>query len=171
HIKPPPSATPTLSLHDALPIFSADGDTRTSTVSVAPPAGLPEQVRVSATTQVVSGPDYGTYGLHCFYNDDGDNVTYYSATVRVDGSAAQIRRHGGEQGSTHLEEVTAKPVSGFLTPSRDAEEAPVNTFDFTCELDPEADTVTLNLWLRSEEHTSELQSRENLVCRLLLEKK
>src|SRR5690606_40569604 len=27
-----------------------------------------------------------------------------------------------------------------------------------------------SLW-RSEEHTSELQSRENLVCRLLLEKK
>src|SRR5436309_4883098 len=27
------------------------------------------------------------------------------------------------------------------------------------------------LRLRSEEHTSELQSRENLVCRLLLEKK
>src|SRR5690606_42165652 len=27
------------------------------------------------------------------------------------------------------------------------------------------------LVLRSEEHTSELQSRENLVCRLLLEKK
>src|SRR5436309_12392529 len=26
-------------------------------------------------------------------------------------------------------------------------------------------------WHRSEEHTSELQSRENLVCRLLLEKK
>src|SRR5690606_42027508 len=25
-------------------------------------------------------------------------------------------------------------------------------------------------WSRSEEHTSELQSRENLVCRLLLEK-
>src|SRR5690606_41915184 len=29
----------------------------------------------------------------------------------------------------------------------------------------------LRLRLRSEEHTSELQSRENLVCRLLLEKK
>src|SRR5690606_40120810 len=26
-------------------------------------------------------------------------------------------------------------------------------------------------WIRSEEHTSELQSRENLVCRLLLETK
>src|SRR5690606_36942872 len=30
---------------------------------------------------------------------------------------------------------------------------------------------TLAGFLRSEEHTSELQSRENLVCRLLLEKK
>src|SRR5436309_12729788 len=31
--------------------------------------------------------------------------------------------------------------------------------------------LELGRWLRSEEHTSELQSRENLVCRLLLEKK
>src|SRR2546429_7084442 len=30
---------------------------------------------------------------------------------------------------------------------------------------------TARKWLRSEEHTSELQSRLNLVCRLLLEKK
>src|SRR5690606_39452061 len=30
--------------------------------------------------------------------------------------------------------------------------------------------LVLDIW-RSEEHTSELQSRENLVCRLLLEKK
>src|SRR3989442_5470558 len=28
-----------------------------------------------------------------------------------------------------------------------------------------------NSWMRSEEHTSELQSRPHLVCRLLLEKK
>src|SRR5436309_3933642 len=37
-----------------------------------------------------------------------------------------------------------------------------------------ATTFTASRWswpLRSEEHTSELQSRENLVCRLLLEKK
>src|SRR5207302_8312982 len=34
------------------------------------------------------------------------------------------------------------------------------------------DTLTIGVRsLRSEEHTSELQSRENLVCRLLLEKK
>src|SRR5690606_40703380 len=33
------------------------------------------------------------------------------------------------------------------------------------------DRVKLPIVTRSEEHTSELQSRENLVCRLLLEKK
>src|SRR5690606_41701933 len=33
------------------------------------------------------------------------------------------------------------------------------------------DSLKLIFLLRSEEHTSELQSRENLVCRLLLEKK
>src|SRR5690606_41377416 len=33
------------------------------------------------------------------------------------------------------------------------------------------DDVAGRARLRSEEHTSELQSRENLVCRLLLEKK
>src|SRR5690606_41697237 len=32
-------------------------------------------------------------------------------------------------------------------------------------------SATCCSWPRSEEHTSELQSRENLVCRLLLEKK
>src|SRR3712207_7007766 len=31
--------------------------------------------------------------------------------------------------------------------------------------------ISLNLLIRSEEHTSELQSRQYLVCRLLLEKK
>src|SRR3712207_6904491 len=32
-------------------------------------------------------------------------------------------------------------------------------------------TPPRGLWFRSEEHTSELQSRQYLVCRLLLEKK
>src|SRR3712207_8418504 len=34
-----------------------------------------------------------------------------------------------------------------------------------------ADLLILNRQMRSEEHTSELQSRQYLVCRLLLEKK
>src|SRR2546421_2496764 len=36
---------------------------------------------------------------------------------------------------------------------------------------PDRTAATLTAWLRSEEHTSELQSRSDLVCRLLLEKK
>src|SRR5690606_39374700 len=37
---------------------------------------------------------------------------------------------------------------------------------------PDGQSLTFSFFeLRSEEHTSELQSRENLVCRLLLEKK
>src|SRR3712207_8783824 len=35
----------------------------------------------------------------------------------------------------------------------------------------DTDTLLIVLVLRSEEHTSELQSRQYLVCRLLLEKK
>src|SRR5690625_5911495 len=34
-----------------------------------------------------------------------------------------------------------------------------------------AGLITMPSWFRSEEHTSELQSRGHLVCRLLLEKK
>src|SRR2546430_5513248 len=38
-------------------------------------------------------------------------------------------------------------------------------------VDGDGVTVVGDLALRSEEHTSELQSQSNLVCRLLLEKK
>ena len=37
--------------------------------------------------------------------------------------------------------------------------------------EPTPDALALPLGIRSEEHTSELQSLTNLVCRLLLEKK
>src|SRR3989442_7304833 len=37
--------------------------------------------------------------------------------------------------------------------------------------DPELETEFLRRLMRSEQHTSELQSRPHLVCRLLLEKK
>src|SRR6266540_2363644 len=36
---------------------------------------------------------------------------------------------------------------------------------------PEIDRIKARLGVRSEEHTSELQSHHDLVCRLLLEKK
>src|SRR5688572_30990605 len=43
------------------------------------------------------------------------------------------------------------------------------TVDAKGEIAALADTI--NFMIRSEEHTSELQSQSNLVCRLLLEKK
>src|SRR5206468_10290969 len=39
------------------------------------------------------------------------------------------------------------------------------------DLESRADTQPMQEVIRSEEHTSELQSRSDLVCRLLLEKK
>src|SRR5690606_41770338 len=51
----------------------------------------------------------------------------------------------------------------------DFEDGFYDTYTLYC-YDTEGNTVAIEV-SRSEEHTSELQSRENLVCRLLLEKK
>src|SRR2546427_4187357 len=53
------------------------------------------------------------------------------------------------------------------------EEEPHQDRDQKVDQDENADVAALALHalIRSEEHTSELQSQSNLVCRLLLEKK
>src|SRR5436309_10784296 len=50
-------------------------------------------------------------------------------------------------------------------------DAGIGPGDRVIEIGAGLGSLTLALDARSEEHTSELQSRENLVCRLLLEKK
>src|SRR5260221_11913395 len=45
------------------------------------------------------------------------------------------------------------------------------SFDRTCDCRPARSSACCALKNRSEEHTSELQSHSDLVCRLLLEKK
>src|SRR5690606_41371150 len=52
--------------------------------------------------------------------------------------------------------------------SRQTYSSPV---DVSSQRDPTLNPSARSSPCRSEEHTSELQSRENLVCRLLLEKK
>src|SRR3712207_7483618 len=52
----------------------------------------------------------------------------------------------------------------FVTPRKAGEPQPIDELPF-------AIGARLEVRLRSEEHTSELQSRQYLVCRLLLEKK
>src|SRR3712207_7914819 len=60
---------------------------------------------------------------------------------------------------SHLELRLTATDSGGLTDTK------------SVRLDPRTVSLTLSTSPRSEEHTSELQSRQYLVCRLLLEKK
>src|SRR5690606_39558649 len=65
-----------------------------------------------------------------------------------------------------LETIYREEVQKELEKAKKAEETEVieeDSANVEAEVTPESS--------RSEEHTSELQSRENLVCRLLLEKK
>src|SRR3989475_5223570 len=58
----------------------------------------------------------------------------------------------------------------FRSPALDLE-AVTATVDDVVDRDPGSDVCQRAPRERSEEHTSELQSQSNLVCRLLLEKK
>src|SRR5690606_40401078 len=62
----------------------------------------------------------------------------------------------------------AQRLERLVTQLLDLERIDVDRFPLKPE---DGDLLALVRESRSEEHTSELQSRENLVCRLLLEKK
>src|SRR3712207_8834652 len=59
----------------------------------------------------------------------------------------------------------ASPCSAAASPCADGKAPPAPCPACTCS------AMCATCWTRSEEHTSELQSRQYLVCRLLLEKK
>src|SRR3712207_7635293 len=67
-----------------------------------------------------------------------------------------------------LEDVYHKPHSYYISRYPAGREATV--YEGQIDLQWRNDTDT-GVYIRSEEHTSELQSRQYLVCRLLLEKK
>src|SRR5690606_41008408 len=89
------------------------------------------------------------------------------STIGSDASASQARfRASSIDSSDHWpHSVTAK----FIWVRRRCS-AIVQTATASATSKPSPDT-TVGIHSRSEEHTSELQSRENLVCSLLLEKK
>src|SRR2546430_13760899 len=65
--------------------------------------------------------------------------------------------------------LTQGQFTGFTPTTFENSEA--NAVNSIVENDNRSTTWTFTNTLRSEEHTSELQSQSNLVCRLLLEKK
>src|SRR2546430_13673215 len=59
----------------------------------------------------------------------------------------------------------------FRSPTAAIQRGPQGTYIYGVAKDPATKDTVARIYSRSEEHTSELQSQSNLVCRLLLEKK
>src|SRR3712207_8812419 len=86
----------------------------------------------------------------------------YTTLFRSDGRLSVLAT---AQKATGLQRPQAQALLGrFLFSGWDEHEKPVSVLSG-------GERRRLALALRSEEHTSELQSRQYLVCRLLLEKK
>src|SRR5690606_41365389 len=79
--------------------------------------------------------------------------------VEIDSTSASALE---AMGWIEFKQGSAEDAVRWLTRAAELEDASARVFEHLGDVH-EA--------LRSEEHTSELQSRENLVCRLLLEKK
>src|SRR2546429_10015851 len=88
-------------------------------------------------------------------------------------AVAQRRRARGEQELARHEEVVRHRVRGQVGQIAEAEGAQRIGMSQVENLLAHVPGVTMSTHgrVRSEEHTSELQSRLHLVCRLLLEKK
>src|SRR5690606_42016992 len=103
-----------------------------------------------------------------FHSSAHPRALHSFPTRRSSDLVAQIAERAGGTIPTYLmtsfatDEEVRRTGAALSTPR-----APVTTFaqGISLRVTPEG------ALFRSEEHTSELQSRENLVCRLLLEKK
>src|SRR5690606_28831623 len=102
--------------------------------------------------------------------EDPDEADRYEAEVFDDVAAAEAALEDGEVEAVIVEgrELVGGPIGAFGGSSVERvlqQAASTRRVQELVASNEEAAEV------RSEEHTSELQSRENLVCRLLLEKK
>src|SRR2546427_5787994 len=83
---------------------------------------------------------------------------------------AEVRR---EETAIHLhaaDDFKLRALADILREKMGRRQVPLRALQFGTPEPGPAGTGVPN-WSRSEEHTSELQSQSNLVCRLLLEKK
>src|SRR3712207_7538935 len=90
--------------------------------------------------------------LYVFFFNDTATTEIYTLSLH---DALPISHHTSVYARAYASEAFGGEAHGAKTPSKMA----------VCTLRPSTRTS------RSEEHTSELQSRQYLVCRLLLEKK
>src|SRR5690606_17446797 len=109
------------------------------------------------TARAGAGRTPGTGGLrgHQPRRREAAAVRRRRAGERPGGARLRRLRRGGGGGPGSVQHGVHTLAAGGLARRRDES----------------AVFVSPRQWCRSEEHTSELQSRENLVCRLLLEKK
>src|SRR5436305_5624514 len=97
------------------------------------------------------------------------------STSRANGSSTFVSTQVAKVCESHSLALAASQgavVGTWLAISSSAAKAaPSSTSPKGCVSRKPAGKRLVTPWLRSEEHTSELQSRPHLVCRLLLEKK
>src|SRR3989449_5876907 len=137
---------------------------RRSTLGVALALGVVLGADIANLSAQASDPRIGTWKLNAAKSKYSPGPAPQSLTVRVEPSG---------QG----EKVTAEFVNADGTRTTTQYTANFDGKDYPLTGSRIADTVSLKridartTVRRSEEHTSELQSRLHLVCRLLLEKK
>src|SRR3712207_507211 len=123
-----------------------------------PVLGRDPEAAEAAVVVLLVGGQFATLGLRV--GDVEVGVVLVVALVGAVGVAARVRR----QGRFRAADRQIMPAAGMRV--RHADDAAVAGDDVLG-----LHGVALLLARRSEEHTSELQSRQYLVCRLLLEKK
>src|SRR5690606_39617465 len=107
--------------------------------------------------------------------EQGKTFQYWFMVVYPDGEVADLVADGYSTARMQIRPVLDNGTIGPVVLDLSTDNGRIQlerTYDLP-EGDPQRELWSGYLWVgaRSEEHTSELQSRENLVCRLLLEKK
>src|SRR5690625_5372907 len=112
------------------------------------------------------------------YTDYLASLNNYSSTFdrKTDDIVLDIIQNVRQNGDTAIAEYSKKfdnvDLESFIVSEAEIAEAKNNvSVEFMSSMDQAAQNIQQIHCFRSEEHTSELQSRGHLVCRLLLEKK
>src|SRR5436309_12502952 len=138
---------------------------------------IPALASLCLVSQPLSAQGGATGTVHGQVTDSVTKQGLPSATISIVGTTRVT--HTGPDGNYSLADVPAGTavvrvtLIGYAPQQQSITVTPAGTAEVPFGLAPQASLLepVVVTGYRSEEHTSELQSRENLVCRLLLEKK